>query len=41
MNKLYNCLKFERPEVFVEENLRKKAEQSIVRMLEISENLGL
>ncbi len=39
--KLYNCLKFEMPEIRVEENLRKKAEKSIIRMLEISERLGL
>jgi quinolinate synthase len=41
MNKLYNCLKFEQPEVIVEESLRIKAERSIIRMLEISEKLGL
>jgi quinolinate synthase len=41
MKKLYNCLKYERPEIKVEEELRKKAELSIVRMLEISEKLGL
>jgi len=41
MHKLYNCLKFELPEILVEENLRKKAELSIIRMLEISEKLGL
>lgn len=36
MEKLYNCLKFELPEILVEEELRKKAEKSIVRMLEMS-----
>jgi len=41
MKKLYNCLKFEIPEIQVEENLRKRAETSIIRMLEISEKLGL
>jgi len=41
MKKLYNCLKFEIPEIKVEENLRKRAETSIIRMLEISEKLGL
>ena len=41
MNKLYNCLKFELPEIHVEEELRKKAERSIIRMLDISAKLGL
>lgn len=41
MKKLYICLKYELPEVTVEENLRHKAEKSIKRMLEISEKLGL
>jgi quinolinate synthase len=41
MNKLYNCLKFEMPEIEIEEKLRKKAEASIIRMMEISEKLGL
>lgn len=41
MKKLYICLKYELPEVTVEENLRQKAEKSIKRMLEISEKLGL
>lgn len=41
IKKLYNCLKFELPEIQVEENLRKKAEGSILKMLEISEKLGL
>jgi quinolinate synthase len=41
MKKLYNCLKFELPEIVVEESLRQKAELSIRRMLEVSEKLGL
>ncbi|MDD4149251.1 MAG: quinolinate synthase NadA [Bacteroidales bacterium] len=41
IEKLYNCLKYELPEVNVEESLRKKAEKSIIRMLEISSKLGL
>lgn len=41
LEKLYNCLKYELPEVNVDDELRKKAEKSIVRMLEISANLGL
>jgi quinolinate synthase len=41
MKKLYNCLKFELPEISVEEHLRLKAEKSIRKMLEMSEKLGL
>jgi quinolinate synthase len=41
MKKLYNCMKFEKPEIIIEEDLRKRAEKSIVKMLEISERLGL
>ncbi|MCB0428495.1 MAG: quinolinate synthase NadA [Flavobacteriales bacterium] len=41
LEKVYVCLKYEKPEIVLEENLRKKAEGSILRMLEISEKLGL
>jgi quinolinate synthase len=41
VKKVYNTLKFEVPEIVVEEKLRVKAEKSIRRMLEISEKLGL
>jgi quinolinate synthase len=41
MEKLYNCLKYEMPEVTLDEELRKKAEKPIRKMLEISEKLGL
>ena len=41
MEKIYNTLKYEMPEIKVDEKLRKKAERSINRMLEISEELGL
>lgn len=41
MEKLYNCLKFEMPEIFVDEEVQKKAIKPIVKMLEISEKLGL
>lgn len=37
LEKLYICLKYEQPEIFVEEKIRKKAEIPIRRMLEISE----
>ena len=39
LEKLYNCLKNEEPEIIIEENLRKKAEKSIVRMLEMSKKI--
>jgi quinolinate synthase len=41
VKKVYNTLKYEAPEILVDENLRVKAEKSIRRMLEISEKLGL
>ena len=41
LKKVYNTLKYELPEITLDEELRKKAEVSIRRMLEISEELGL
>jgi quinolinate synthase len=41
IKKLYNCLKYELPEVRVDEDIRMKAVHSIKRMLEISERLGI
>ena len=41
MEKLYNCLKYETPEIFVDEKIRKKAVKPILKMLEISEQLKL
>jgi quinolinate synthase len=41
MEKIYNTLKYEMPEIKIDEKLRKKAEKSIIRMLEISKKLGL
>lgn len=41
MKKLYTCIKYELPEITVNEEIRMKAEKSIRRMLEISEKLGL
>jgi quinolinate synthase len=41
IEKLYNTLKYELPEVIVDEEVSKKAYKSIKRMLDISENLGL
>ncbi len=36
LEKIYLCMKYEQPEIILEESLRKKAEASISRMLEIS-----
>lgn len=36
LEKLYNCLKNETPEIIVEENLRRKAVKPILKMLEMS-----
>jgi quinolinate synthase len=41
LKKIYNCLKYELPEVNVREEIRIKAVRSIQNMLEISEKLGL
>ena len=41
MEKLYNCLQYEKPEIFVDENIREKAVKPIQQMLEISERLGI
>jgi quinolinate synthase len=36
VEKIYTALKDEQPKIFVEETIRKKAEKSILRMLELS-----
>ena len=41
LEKLYNCLKYELPEINLDEELRKKAEVPIRRMLEISKKLNI
>ncbi len=41
MGKIYKALKYEVPEIIMDENLRRKAEVPIRRMLEISAKLGL
>lgn len=41
LKKIYNCLKYELPEVNVREDIRIKAVRSIKNMLEISERLGI
>lgn len=39
MEKLYNCLRYEIPEIFIDEEVQKKAVEPINRMLELSANL--
>lgn len=41
LEKLYNCLKYEVPEMNLDESLIEEAKRPIVKMLEISEKLGL
>jgi quinolinate synthase len=41
LGKIYNALKYEKPEIFMDEKIRIKAEIPIRRMLDISEKLGL
>ncbi len=41
LQKIYNCLLTEQPEIIIEEGLRKRAEGSILRMLEISEKIAV
>ncbi len=41
LEKIYNCLKYEWPEVHVEKEVADKAVKSINRMLDISQRLGL
>jgi quinolinate synthase len=41
IEKIYNCLKNESPEIFVEKNILKDAQKPIRRMIEISKKLGL
>lgn len=41
MQKLYDCILNESPEIFVDKEVAEKAVRPINRMLEISEKLGL
>jgi quinolinate synthase len=41
LEKIYNCLKFEQPEILMEESLRLAAKKPIDRMMEISMQVGL
>lgn len=41
IEKIYICMKHELPEIKIKESIRKRAEKPILRMLEISDRLGL
>jgi len=41
IEKIYNCLKNEKPEIFIDKNIIKDAGKPIKRMIEISKKLGL
>jgi len=41
IEKIYNCLKSEQPEITIDQNILFKAQKPIRRMMEISEKLGL
>ena len=41
LEKVDSCLLNETPEILLDESIRKPAEKSILRMLEISSNLGI
>lgn len=41
LEKLYNCLKYEQPEIFLSKELIERAKKPIVRMLELSAQFGL
>ena len=41
INKLYNCMKYDLPEITIDEKIRERAEIPIRRMLKISAELGL
>lgn len=41
LEKLYNCLKNEFPSIEIDEDIRLKAEKPIIKMLELSQKLGL
>ena len=41
MEKIFNCLVNEKPEIILDKNILLKAQKPIKRMMEISEKLGL
>jgi quinolinate synthase len=41
IEKIFNCLTNEKPEIFIDKNVLLKAQKPIRRMMEISEKIGL
>ncbi len=41
LEKIYTCMKYELPEIKIKESIRKRAEKPILKMLEISDMLGI
>ena len=41
IEKIYQCLSNEKPEIFIDKDILLKARKPIIRMMEISEKLGL
>lgn len=41
LEKLYNCLKYEQPEIILSDDLIEKAKKPIIRMLDLSKQFGL
>ncbi|HPI68548.1 MAG TPA: quinolinate synthase NadA, partial [Bacteroidales bacterium] len=41
MEKIYHCLKNEKPEINVNKKIMEEARKPIIRMMEISQKLGL
>jgi quinolinate synthase len=41
MEKIYNCLKYEQPEVVIDKSIMERAAKPIIRMLELSDKLGI
>ncbi len=41
IEKIYKCLRDEKPEIYIEKDILEKAGKPIKRMMEISEKLGL
>jgi quinolinate synthase len=41
LEKIYNCLKYESPEIILSDDLLNKAKKPIIEMLRLSKQLGL
>jgi quinolinate synthase len=41
IEKIFKCLRDEKPEILIDNEILKKARRPIIRMMEISEKLGL